>query len=227
VAACLTQDAGDRRQLRPILARVQENLAAVGAPRCVKTLLADAGYWSDREIAPLLEDPTAPKLLPAPERHPAHRTRSSPSARLRARMRRRLASPLRRALYARRPQICEPVFGEIKWVRGPGGSCVGGAAYDAEWKLLCATNNLRKPWRAKVKGTAQAARGDGLVPPPSFPAHPNRPAPLPLPSDDGVTRVRATASQMGTFTWPRTPEAVRTRSGAQARLGIQAGRRRS
>lgn len=158
VAAEVTQDANDRRQLRPMLARVQENLAAVGAPRRVKTLLADAGYWSDREIATLLEDPTAPKLLLAPERHPAHRTRRSPSARLRARMRRRLASPSGGALYARRPQICEPVFGEIKWVRGVRRFMRRGlAACDAEWKLLCTTNNLRKLWRAKVRGTVRTA----------------------------------------------------------------------
>lgn len=157
VAACVTQDANDRRQLRPMLARAEENLAAAGAGQGLRTLVADAGYWSDREIAPLLSEPGAPRLLVAPEHHPAHRTKDSPSARLRARMRRRLASPAGRALFARRSQICEPVFGEIKWVRGARRFMRRGlAACDAEWKLLCATHNLRKLWRAKVHGAARA-----------------------------------------------------------------------
>ena len=151
VAAEVTQDANDRRQLRPMLARADHNLVAAGARRRIGTLLADAGYWSDREIASLLEDPAAPKLLVATEDHPAHhRTRTSPSARLRGRMRRRLTSRPGRTLYAKRPQICEPVFGEIKWTRGARRFMRRGlGACDAEWKLLCATNNLRKLWRAK------------------------------------------------------------------------------
>lgn len=150
VAAEVTQDANDRRQLRPMLARAKENLTAAGTRRRIGTVLADAGYWSDREIESLLGDRTAPKLLIATEDHPAHRTGKSPSAGLRARMRRRLTSSRGQALYARRPQICEPVFGEIKWTRGARRFMPRGlAACDAEWKLLCATNNLRKLWRAK------------------------------------------------------------------------------
>jgi transposase len=157
VAACVTQDANDRRQLRPMLASAEENLAATGTGRRIGTLLADAGYWSDREIASLLEDPTAPKLLVATEDHPAHRIRTSPSARLRARMRRRLTSSRGQALYAKRPRICEPIFGEIKWTRGARRFMRRGlGACDAEWKLLCATNNLRKLWRATATGPTRA-----------------------------------------------------------------------
>ncbi len=100
-----------------MLARAQENLAAAGAPRRVKTLLADAGYWSDREIArssrtlrrrsssspPSASPPTARAAAPRPGRGT-----DATSSRL----------PSRRGLYARRPQICDPVFEEIKWVRG-------------------------------------------------------------------------------------------------------------
>jgi transposase len=152
VAAELVQEANDRRQLRPMLARAQGNLAAAGSPERIGTLLADAGYWSDREIEPLLDDRDAPRLLVATEMHPTHRTKQTASARLRARMRRRLSSRRGQALYAKRPQICEPVFGEIKWTRGARrfmGRGLGACA--AEWKLLCATNNLRKLWRARAR----------------------------------------------------------------------------
>lgn len=155
VAAELTQEANDRRQLRPMLVRAQENLAAAGIRARIGTLLADAGYWSDREIEPLLGDRDAPRLLVATEMHPMHHTNKTPSARLRARMRRRLSSGRGPDLYAKRPQICEPIFGEIKWTRGARrfmGRGIG--ACTAEWQLLCATNNLRKLWRAQISGAA-------------------------------------------------------------------------
>ena len=44
VAAEVTQDANDRRQLRPMLARAQENLVAAASGTQIGTLLADAGY---------------------------------------------------------------------------------------------------------------------------------------------------------------------------------------
>jgi transposase len=149
VAAELTQDANDRRQLRPMLARGRENLAAADVHQRIGALVADAGYWSDEEIEPLLRDRASPRLLVVPEQHPAHRTRTSPSSRLRTRMRRSLSSTGGRRLYAQRSQICEPIFADIKWTRGARRFMLRGLRQcTAEWRLLCATHNLRKLRRA-------------------------------------------------------------------------------
>jgi hypothetical protein len=84
------------------LARIEEEVT--------EDTLADAGYWNDDRPPP--RRPRGAEALLALERHPAYRTCSSPSARLRARMPRRLTSPSARALYVRRRPICEPASGD-------------------------------------------------------------------------------------------------------------------
>jgi len=64
---------------------------------------------------------------------------------LRERMVRKLLTKRGGALYAKRRQIVEPVFGQIKSVRG----CWrfmrrGRLACDREWQLICAGHNLLK-----------------------------------------------------------------------------------
>jgi hypothetical protein len=50
-----------------------------------------------------------------------------------------------RALYRRRQQLIEPVFGQIKDARGIRGFMRRGkAACESEWKLICGTHNLSK-----------------------------------------------------------------------------------
>lgn len=53
-----------------------------------------------------------------------------------------------RACYAQRKHIVEPVFGQIKHVRGFRQFLLRGLEnVRAEWKLLCLTHNLLKIWR--------------------------------------------------------------------------------
>jgi len=123
-----------------------------GIPGRPGRLLADCGYWS---IANLTETPDAPALLIPPARHGRQgkpRKDGKPSASrsdgLRAAMTARLASADGKARYALRQQTIEPVFGQIKDVRGARRFMRRGlAACDAEWKLLCGTHNLLKLWR--------------------------------------------------------------------------------
>jgi hypothetical protein len=65
VAAALTQDANDLRQLDPMLKATVVTLAAAGIEERPKVLLADSGYWS---IANLTTIP-APELLIPPAKH--------------------------------------------------------------------------------------------------------------------------------------------------------------
>ena len=53
-----------------------------------------------------------------------------------------------KARYAKRKQSVEPIFGQIKDVRGTRQFQRRGLrACTAEWKLLCGTHNLLKLWR--------------------------------------------------------------------------------
>jgi hypothetical protein len=130
VAAELTQQISDLQQLRPMLAATAATLTAAGIQARPATLLADCGYWS---VANLTEIPDAPALLIPPARHGRQgkpRKDCKPSASrsdgLRATMKAKLASADGKALYALRRQTIEPVFGQIKDVRGRGGSCAAG-----------------------------------------------------------------------------------------------------
>jgi hypothetical protein len=136
-------------------------LAAAGIQERPATLLADSGYWS---IANLIQLPDAPELLIPPARHARHgrpRKDGKPSASrsdgLRAAMTAKLAGEQGKACYALRKQTVEPVFGQIKEVRAARRLLRRGlGAGDAEWKLLCGTHNLLKPWRHTMRQPAPA-----------------------------------------------------------------------
>jgi hypothetical protein len=61
---------------------------------------------------------------------------------------RQLTSEDGKARYAKRKQTVEPVFGQVKDLRGARRFLRRGLrACTAEWKLLCGTHNLLKLWR--------------------------------------------------------------------------------
>jgi transposase len=161
VAAELTQQANDLQQLQPMLEATAATLAAAGIPERPRTLLADCGYWT---IANLTQLPDAPELLIPPAKHGRQgkpRKDGQPSASrsdgLRAAMTAKLQSEDGKARYAKRKQTVEPVFGQIKDVRGARRFQRRGLrACQAEWKLLCGTHNLLKLWRH------QTARPSGM-----------------------------------------------------------------
>jgi Transposase DDE domain len=63
----------------------------------------------------------------------------------------KLTSDDGKALYAQRKQTVEPVFGQIKEIRGAHRFMRRGMrACEAEWKLLCGTHNLLKLWRYRA-----------------------------------------------------------------------------
>ncbi len=74
-------------------------------------------------------------------------------------MERKLLTKRGRALYKKRSQTVEPVFGQIKETRG----CDrflrrGKSACDSEWKLICTTHNLLKLWRRAVMNVKESGR---------------------------------------------------------------------
>ena len=86
----------------------------------------------------------------------APRGRIAQGTTIKERMARKLRTIKGRATYARRKQIVEPVFGQIKEARGIRRFLLRGVEQvRAEWKLICATHNLLKLWR----GGGVPARG--------------------------------------------------------------------
>lgn len=157
VAAELTQQANDIHQLHPMVAQARENLHTIGHLQPIGTVLADAGYCSDANLTTVV--PNGPELLVATNKdwkqRKAQREQPPPRGRIpanlpaRERMERALLTKRGRRLYKLRGQTVEPVFGQIKTVRG----CDrfmrrGEPACASEWKLLCATHNLLKLWRS-------------------------------------------------------------------------------
>lgn len=165
VAAEVTQEENDIKQLHPMLKRAQANLKAIAHLQAVGMALADAGYCSEANL--MEADPDGPVLLMATNKdwkqrqalreQPPPRGRAPKGLTARDRMERTLLTKRGRHLYKKRGQTVEPVFGQIKSARGCDG-CMrrGTAACDSEWKLLCATHNLLKLWRnGKRAGTAR------------------------------------------------------------------------
>jgi transposase len=149
VAADVTQQANDKRQLVPMLRQVQAN---VGAAPAVAS--ADSGYFSeaavtdpalagiDLHVAPDRQKHGQPAADTGPPGTPAAGT-------VMAAMRAKLQTAAGHAVYALRKTIVEPVFGQIK---GPRAfrrfSFRGLGKVQAEWLLICCTHNLLKLFRA-------------------------------------------------------------------------------
>ena len=152
VAAAITRDANDKRQLLPILEQVEKNLGRKPAK-----VTADAGYFSEAALThetvkdlELLVPPDRQKHGVVPAQNP---TADSPLAdgakTFTETMRERLRSPEGHAIYKLRKQIVEPVFGQIKDARRIRALLLRGLGkVQAEWQLICATHNLLKLFRA-------------------------------------------------------------------------------
>ncbi len=157
VAAEVTQQQNDVQQLHPMLDKAKQELVAAGVTKKVGVVLADAGYYSERNV--LEADPSGPELLLATKK--SHKQRQAMkdkrcprgripnSATVRERMERKLLTKRGKGLYKLRSQTVEPVFGQIKACRGSGTFLRRGvAAVNSEWRLICATHNLLKLWRS-------------------------------------------------------------------------------
>jgi hypothetical protein len=144
VAAAVTQQANDKRQLVPMLAQVE---ALTGSKPEQAT--ADSGYFSAANVTdPGLE---GIDLLVAPDRRkhgkevPVATEPPPPGAGVAEQMRHKLRTPAGRAVYKLRKAVVEPVFGQIKEGRGFRRFRLRGRAQvEAEWNLICATHNLLK-----------------------------------------------------------------------------------
>ena len=149
LAADLTQSPVDSTELEPMVAKAGEELRAAGVGEAIGTVLADGGYWSAAQIAAIRERGTEVIVPTRNARRRAPRKLAAKQGPEAERIERMLATPEGKALYRRRAQIVEPVFANTKFIRGADRFQRRGLpACRAEWKLLAATHNLLKLWRA-------------------------------------------------------------------------------
>ena len=158
IAAELTMEENDVKQLIPMIEKAEENIAALELnDETIGVVLADAGYCSDTNMEKT--EPDGPECIIATKKdwkqRQALRESEPPRGRipeklsLRERMQRKLLTKRGRALYKKRGQIVEPIFGQIKTCRGIQKFMRRGfVACAQEWKLICATHNLLKLWRS-------------------------------------------------------------------------------
>ena len=151
IAATLTQAANDKQQLVPVLAEVKTNLG-----RLPEKVTADSGYFSvaavTNEALSSVDLYVTPDSGKKTEQELA--TESPPPTEgeqeVKAQMREKVKSESGRAVYKRRKMIVEPVFGQVKEVRGfRRFSFRGLQKNEAEWSLICLTHNLLKLFRGK------------------------------------------------------------------------------
>lgn len=168
ILACEVSDAAnDKQQAVPLAQATLENLEQAGiAPptdangneEMIPATL-DSGYYSEAAATKMEEMGFDPYMATGRQRHhaPAQEptpavlgaaAAPSPAAAAKEKMAAKLRTPTGRALYARRKVIVEPVFGQIKGVRGFRRFLLRGLAkVRGEWRLLCLTHNLLKLWR--------------------------------------------------------------------------------
>jgi transposase len=155
VAAELSDEAPDARQLEPALAQLAQNLEAIEAELPEGAALsADAGYFSEDNVRITARHGLDPHIATGRFKHsepqpPAPRGPISKDATPKQRMARKLRTKNGRAVYARRKAIVEPVFGQMNTVQDARQLLLRGKqAARAQWRFHCTIHNLLKLHRA-------------------------------------------------------------------------------
>jgi hypothetical protein len=149
IAADITQQSNDSGQLLPMIKQASESLREVAVERPIGTVLADGGYWNSSQIESIHRRGIEVIVPTKNDRRTAARTLSARRGPQADRIERVLATPAGQALYRRRQQIVEPVFANTKFIRRIDRFQRRGLpACRAEWRLIAATHNLLKLWRA-------------------------------------------------------------------------------
>jgi len=148
VAQEATDAANDKQQVVPMIAQIKDNLG-----RKPKQASADSGFYSEPNVRYLrkkrIDDYVCPDRLKHGETPPPIRGRIRKGLAFIDRVRRKLMKKQGRRTYALRKQVVEPVFGQIKHVRGLRQFLLRGLEkVQGEWSLWCTTHNLLKLWAA-------------------------------------------------------------------------------
>ena len=149
VATGVSQAPNDKAQVQPMLQTLAAQVLTHGQ---VQHLVADTGYYSEKNVLACQQAQIEPLIAVArDEHHPGWRARHSepaplqPNATTAQTMSHRLKTKAGRALYALRKQTVEPVFGIIKSVLGFRQFSLRGLdKVRGEWSLVCLAWNLKR-----------------------------------------------------------------------------------
>jgi len=149
VAAQVTQQANDKQQVKPLVDQMKVNLEG----RLPAELSADAGYYSDDNVAYLDGQSIEPYVATGRQKHTAQPGQPlepiAAAATTRERMAAKLQTSTGKKVYSKRKETVEPVFGQIKEARGIRRFLLRGlGSVQSEWALICATHNLLKLFRS-------------------------------------------------------------------------------
>ena len=153
VAAEVTNNPTDRGQSEPMMEAVKLNTGQFPSQ-----MSADAGYFSSNAVNNLTSLGIDVYMPPDRMGHratlpPAPRGRIPQSLGVADRMRRKLRTKKGRERYGLRKELPEPVFGQIKQVRGFDQFLLRGSnKVSGEWKVICTGHNLLKLFRAYHQG---------------------------------------------------------------------------
>ncbi len=150
VATNVTQQTNDKQQVEPMVEAIKENIGG-GTPQ---KLSADTGYFSETNIEYLEGEEIDSYVATGRHKHgdspePPPRGRIPTDLTKKERMTRKLRTKKGRETYSKRKAIVEPVFGQIKEVRGFRRFSLRGLDnVMSEWNLICLTHNLLKLFRS-------------------------------------------------------------------------------
>lgn len=157
IAADVTQEENDKKQLHPMLQQAKAELEKAGVGKGIRTLLADAGYWSEKNIGAAEVD--GPELLIATAKDwkqqkvfqemGAPRGRIPAGISVRERMERKLRTRKAKERYKQRGWMVEGVIGQITDTRNCDQFMLRGEEMvRSEWRLIAGSHNLLKLWRS-------------------------------------------------------------------------------
>jgi transposase len=145
----VTQAPNDKQQIAPMLEKLQSLPAGLGQP---ETLAADTGYYSEHNVNLCANAGIEPLIAVKREGHHPHfseRFSEPPPLAENAtpveKMKHKLKTQAGKAIYAKRKQTVEPVFGIIKSVMGFRQFLLRGLEkVRTEWSLVCLSWNLKR-----------------------------------------------------------------------------------
>ncbi len=153
VATRVSQQTNDKQELQPMVEKLKSNLEGAKPER----MTTDSGYFSEDNVTYLVGEQIDGYVATGRIKHgdqplPAPRGRIPRDASLKERMGRKLRTLKGRAIYAKRKEISEPVFGQIKQARGFRQFLMRGLSkVSAEWDLICLGHNVLKLYRSNWK----------------------------------------------------------------------------
>lgn len=149
VEAHISQAPNDKQEIIPSLAALKDLPVELGQ---VDTILADAGYYSDKNVTSCEQADIVPFIPPSRDKHNQQMLERftdplplSDDAAPIDKMRHKLKTPDGRKVYARRKSTVEPVFGIIKNVMGFRQFFLRGLdAVAGEWTLASIAWNIKR-----------------------------------------------------------------------------------